>query len=127
MTIEKLNEIKEHLDELLNAEIQVRDYTQDPPIIIKCKISKKPLMQVKVVKEEVVNSLTESEDAMPRITNKIVKFCLLKRVDNETQANSKLEEYRFSLEKVYDAYKNNSFVTYNTDKKRIIKKTQVMK
>ena len=59
---------------------------------------------------------------MPRITNKIVKFCLLKRVDNETQANSKLEEYRFSLEKVYDAYKNNSFVTYNTDKKRIIKK-----
>ena len=41
MTVEKFNEIKEHLTELLNADIQVRIFTRELPITIKCKISKK--------------------------------------------------------------------------------------
>lgn len=125
MTIEKFNEIKEHLDELLNAEFQVRDFTQDPPITIKCKISKMPIMVITPIKEEVVKSLTEADSAMPRNTNKIDKFCLLKKVDDEKQTDSKFEEHRFSLEKVYDAYKNNEFIAYNPTRKRIIKKRRL--
>ena len=125
MTIEKFNEIKEHLDELLNAEFQVRDFTQDPPITIKCKINKMPIMVTTPIKEKVVKSLTEADSAMPRNTNKIVKFCLLKKVDDEKQTDSKFEEHRFSLEKVYDAYKNNEFIAYNPTRKRIIKKRRL--
>ena len=125
MMIEKFNEIKEHLDELLNTEFQVRDFTQDPPITIKCKISKMPIMMTTPIKEKVVKSLTEADSAMPRNTNKIVKFCLLKKVDDEKQTDSKFEEHRFSLEKVYDAYKNNEFIAYNPTRKRIIKKRRL--
>ena len=114
MTIEKFDEIKEHLEELLNAEIQVRDFSQDYPITRKCKISKKPIMVVRVIEKDTIKPTTTPKS--------IIKYCLLEEINNTEHTDIEFERCRFDLEKVYDAYKNNDFVIYNPHKKRIFKK-----
>lgn len=114
MTIEKFNEIKEHLEELMNAVIQVRDVSQDYPITRKCKISKKPIMVVRVIEEDSIKQTTTPKN--------ITKYCLLEEINGSEHTDIKFNRHRFGLEKVYNAFKNNDSVIYNPHKKCIIKK-----
>ncbi|MBP3497662.1 MAG: hypothetical protein J6K33_07510 [Alistipes sp.] len=115
MTEEKHNEITRRIEELKKAKIRVRKYTSEPAVEVECVIAKTTITEIG---EDIIDPKTNKPHPLSART-----YCLLKEVNTDGVSDIEFENHPFDLKEVYRAYKNNDFIIYNPQKKRVIMKS----